>query len=39
VRVDLFETPGGPADLERRTFLTWAPDFELLLRQNTLETW
>ena len=39
MRVDLFETPGGPADLERRSFLTWAPEFELVLRQNTLETW
>jgi anthranilate/para-aminobenzoate synthase component I len=39
MRVDLFETPGGPADLERRTFLTWAPEFELVLRQNVLETW
>jgi anthranilate/para-aminobenzoate synthase component I len=39
MRVDLFETPGGPADLERRSFLTWAPQFELVLRQNVLETW
>ena len=39
LRVDLLETPGGPADLERHSFLTWAPEFELVLRQNTLETW
>lgn len=38
-RVDLLETPGGPDDLDRRSFLTWAPEFELVLRGNALETW
>jgi anthranilate/para-aminobenzoate synthase component I len=36
--VYLFETPGGPADLERRSFLAWDPEWELVLRQRRLET-
>ncbi len=32
VPVFLLETPGGPADLQQRTFLSWAPEFRLILR-------
>jgi aminodeoxychorismate synthase component I len=38
VPVYLFETPGGPADLERRSFLAWDPEVELVLRRGRLET-
>jgi anthranilate/para-aminobenzoate synthase component I len=34
----LFETAGGPADLERRTFLAWNPEREFVLRRGWLET-
>ncbi|MFQ5599143.1 MAG: anthranilate synthase component I family protein [Candidatus Krumholzibacteriia bacterium] len=36
--VYLLETPGAPADLERRTFMAWQPDCEVLLRGNHLES-
>jgi anthranilate/para-aminobenzoate synthase component I len=34
----LLETAGGPADLERRTYLAWDPEYELVLRRGWLET-
>ncbi len=33
----LLETPGGPPDLEQRTFLAWNPEREFILRRGTLE--
>jgi anthranilate/para-aminobenzoate synthase component I len=33
----LLETPGGPADLPRRTFLCWEPEREIFLRRGVLE--
>ncbi len=36
--VFLLETPGGPEDLERRTFLAWDPERELVLRRGVLES-
>lgn len=36
-RVFLLDTPGGPADLEQRTFLCWDPEWELVLHGGTLE--
>ena len=35
----LFETAGGPPDLERRSFLAWDPECEYVLRGDRLETW
>jgi len=35
----LFETAGGPPDLERRSFLAWDPECEYVLRSGQLETW
>jgi aminodeoxychorismate synthase component I len=35
----LFETAGGPPDLERRTFLAWDPEREYVLRGEALELW
>ena len=35
--VMLLETPGGPPDLEHRTFLAWNPEREFILRRGTLE--
>lgn len=36
--VYLLETPGGPADLTRRSFLAWGPEREIVLRRGQLET-
>ena len=36
--VFLLESPGGPPDLERRTFLSWDPEQEFVLRRGVLET-
>lgn len=35
-QVFLFETPGGPGDLEQRTFLSWDPEWEIVLQRGTL---
>ena len=32
------ETPGGPSDLERRSFLAWSPEYEIVLRRGRVET-
>jgi aminodeoxychorismate synthase component I len=32
------ETPGGPSDLERRSFLAWSPEYEIVLRRGRFET-
>ena len=36
--VFLLESPGGPPDLERRTFLSWDPEREFVLCRGRLET-
>jgi len=37
--VYLLESAGGPADLDRRTFLAWEPEREYVLHRGWLETW